>query len=244
MTDYGIKLVGEIDWDTKLYRYMSLAQFISFVEGKKINLTNIGKWPDKWEAALNKLPIVAENGEVNYPLYDLYQEMYGQCWSLNSESDAMWRIYSPKKQGILIGTTTEKFRKIDKLSYGVLGKVKYYSDIKEVLKYLGDNHGLSGGLVKRTAFEYENEVRLLTLRKFINDSDKEGPYINIPLEPTDFIEDIIIDPRASQWLVEAITSYCKRVGFKFIPKQSELYCANVFEHTKVAVKLSDTHIIN
>jgi hypothetical protein len=44
-----------IEENTKLYRYISLSQFMSFVETKKTYLTNINLWPDPWEAALHKI---------------------------------------------------------------------------------------------------------------------------------------------------------------------------------------------
>lgn len=35
-------------------------------------------------------------------------DFYGQCWTLKSTSDAMWRIYSPKKDAVRVRTTIRK----------------------------------------------------------------------------------------------------------------------------------------
>ena len=36
------------------------------------------------------------------------ENLYGQCWTKTRESDAMWRIYSPNKNGVRIMTTPRK----------------------------------------------------------------------------------------------------------------------------------------
>ena len=86
--------------ETKLYRYMSIETFMSFLETKRTTLTNVNSWDDKWEVILSKIPTVDDEGNPNPPLYSFYQYIYGQCWSLVEESAAMWRIYSPNHTGV------------------------------------------------------------------------------------------------------------------------------------------------
>ena len=88
--------------DTKLYRYATLEHFMSFVETEQIHLTNVNLWDDKWEVILSKIPTVDEKGKRIFPLYSFYELIFGQCWSLAQESDAMWRVYSPNKTGFRI----------------------------------------------------------------------------------------------------------------------------------------------
>lgn len=40
--------------DTKLYRYMKIESFMSFVEAKQIHLTNVNLWDDKWEGQVKE----------------------------------------------------------------------------------------------------------------------------------------------------------------------------------------------
>src|SRR5438552_2336902 len=69
----------------------------------------------------------------------LRMRLYGQCWSLLDESDAMWRIYSPNKAGVKIRTTVRKlitavYDRTDRyasLKY-FIGRVSYESE-KELL---------------------------------------------------------------------------------------------------------------
>lgn len=221
----------EIEESTKLYKYMSLAQFLSWVETNKTHLTNINSWPDKWEAALYKMPHIIKDRQAKQSLAKLYRQMYGQSWSLNPESDALWRIYSPQQEGVLIQTRANRFKQLNQINYGLLGKVKYYADLTELKKIadtMNEYGGLSGGLLKRAAFKYENEVRLITLAQHIPTVKAEGSYINIELDPRGFIEQIIIDPRASRWVVETIIRYCRRAGFAIIPQRSDLYVDSIF----------------
>lgn len=230
MADFNGVIIGEaLKLDTKLYRYMSLSQFISFIEQRKTYLTKLLFWEDTWEVPTRKL---FKDGEQclynnNYSLNDLY----GQCWSLEGVSDALWRIYSRESEGILIQTTVEKFQLIEEVKFGVLSPVIYYENLVEVLQGLVlnkvVNNELIQGLFKRKAFEHEKEVRLIALRKDISSiiENNELSHIKINLDPIEFIEDIVIDPRAQDWYVSTIKEYCKRAGFKILPKKSDLYCS-------------------
>ncbi|MEG0773325.1 hypothetical protein [Clostridium sp.] len=225
----GVIIDKALKLDTKLYRYMSLSQFISFIEQRKTYLTKLLFWEDTWEVPTRKLFDDGEQCLYNntYNLNDLY----GQCWSLEGVSDALWRIYSRESEGILIQTTVEKFQLIEEVKFGVLSPVIYYENLVEVLQGLAlnkvVNNDLIQGLFKRKAFEHEKEVRLIALRKdigTINEYD-ELSHIEISLDPIEFIEDIVIDPRAQDWYVNTIKEYCKRAGFKILPKKSDLYCS-------------------
>ena len=78
--------------------------------------------------------------------------------------------------------------------------------------------GLKRGLYKRKAFKFEQEVRLIS-----NNIKKEmSTHVVCKLNPFEFIENILIDPRGSDWLVETIKAYCSRKGFKITPIKSDL----------------------
>ena len=116
------------------------------------------------------------------PLKNLAEDWYGQCWSLNEETDAMWRIYSPdpkKPSGIKVKTTIGKlFNNLKRtcspapyLQFFV-GRVIYESQtrIADRMKNLTfrklsesrqSNWFADLLCLKREAFQHENEVRLL-----------------------------------------------------------------------------------
>ncbi len=215
--------------ETELYRYLSLSQFMSFVESKKTYLTNINLWQDPWEAALHKLPTMRDDGSLEMPIHSSHENMYGQCWSLNADSDALWRIYSPNREGLMIKSTAKKFLLIKEIMHGLLGRVIYsnFDDSKDF-----PQGSLEMALVKRKAFEHEIEVRLITVAEMVKGEWNGSPFISLDLNPMEFIEEIVIDPRAEEWFVTTVIDYCKRVGFKIIPFQSKLYSFNPYKSIK------------
>ncbi|WP_017416061.1 DUF2971 domain-containing protein [Clostridium tunisiense] len=228
----GIIIDKSLRKDTKLYRYMCLSQFMSFAETHKTYLTKLLFWEDKWEIPTRKFLSEIDNC-FNYNTEREYLNgLYGQCWSLEGVSDALWRIYSREDEGILIQTTVEKFSLIKEINFGMLSPVIYYENLNQVSKKLTDGdvkkNDLIQGLFKRKAFEHEKEVRLITLRDYVtcNSNNQRCSRIEVNLNPLEFIEKIIIDPRAKEWYVETIKEYCKRLGFKIIPEKSDLYCSN------------------
>ncbi|EQB87542.1 hypothetical protein J2Z44_000567 [Clostridium punense] len=231
MNSKGIIIDKSLQRDTKLYRYMCLSQFMSFVETRKTYLTRLLFWEDKWEVpTIRFLSEVESCSNINFNDQEV-KDLYGQCWSLEGVSDALWRIYSREGEGILIQTTVQKFDLIQEITYGMLSPVIYYDNLRQVSEKLSletkDNSFLTQGLFKRKAFEHEKEVRLITLKDEVQIGNKSDSCsrLEISLNPLDFIDEIIIDPRAKDWYVKTIIDYCKRSGFKITPQKSDLYCS-------------------
>lgn len=217
-------LHGELTLDTKLYRYMSVESFMSFVETGRISLANVNIWDDRWEVILSKIPTLNDKGELDQPLYSFHERIYGQCWSLSQESDAMWRIYSPSGTGIQLSTSAAKFQLINGVRKCCLGKVVYFESVADLLEKASVTKGpWADALFKRAAFDHENEVRFLTHGDFLTEYEPHWTHVSLPVDPTIFIETVTIDPRADDWYVNAITSYCRRIGLTVNPVRSTLY---------------------
>lgn len=242
MADHGLIVVSSLNNETKLYRYISLSQFISFVESKHTYLSMIKGWADTWELPTSKLPLLDDNGELKFPLWSISDEMFGQAWSLLGESDALWRIYSSQEEGLMIRTTVEKFLKIKDIKRGMLAPVIYYRDLQagiEKLSTMTDYvEPFAEAFLKREAFEHEKEVRLVTMNdeRCLGVRLEKPSHIHIKLDPFVFIDNITIDPRADGWYVDTLQRYCKRAGFEIEPKKSALYSCDVFNSTRLARK--------
>lgn len=236
MKDLGIIIEGGLEEHTRLYRYMPLSQFIAFIEKRQITLSQVISWEDTWEAPSRKIPTKNPDGTLEYPIYSIEEDWFGQCWSLNGQSDAMWRIYSPDKQGILIDTTVEKFKLITDIKYGMLAPVIYYDDLTEILLNTASFHHYKhfvNGYLKRKAFDHEHEARLITINNIpgLGKKHKNVTHIQVDLNPNEFIEGITIDPRASEWYVTTIQKYCNNRGFTIIPQKSNLYSDDIYGAT-------------
>ena len=242
MSGTGIVKHEALTDDTKRYRYVSLSQFLSLVESKQTYVTSIRHWQDTWEAPAHQLPAEREDGKLEYPLWTIAEDMVAQSWSLHPESDALWRVYSSQKEGLVIQTSVKRFDLMKDIRYGLLAPVVYFENLLEGLRQIAGDEQYSGpfqgAFLKRRAFEYEAEVRLVTLNdeRCLGKRYQDCIRISVALDPVEFIEGITVDPRSSDWYVETLQRYCARVGFKVTPTKSELYSAGVFESTGVRIR--------
>jgi hypothetical protein len=229
-----IHVCKELKQNQKIFRYVNIKQFMSMVENQKTNFTHVIDWEDTWEVPLKRIPVDSEMGESD-EVFENYKYVFGQCWSKNGNSDAMWRIYSPNKEGILIQSTVKKLLDSINLDYGLVASVIYYDDLYESICELSEkayDADLAGALLKRKAFRHEEEIRILSMFPYNNEQDK---YIEVNLEPNRLIEGIILDPRCDNWYLDIMVKYCKRAGLEVCPYKSDLYEDNIYEKNKFKI---------
>lgn len=206
-----------------LYRIQSFDRVVDIFNREELYLTHPSRWDDPYE---NRLKHAASNA------------LFAQCWSMNPQSDAMWRIYSPDRLGLRIRSTRSKLRsairdgiKKDGLKYR-LDDVEYLpqAELNQRLRDLAANleesftPSLAANALqwKRRAFEHENEVRLIVFRQDPTENPEYG--LKLKVDPHSFIEDILIDPRAPDAYVDAFKIYLKEtIGFKGEISKSRLY---------------------
>ncbi len=174
----------------ELYRIISLETFIDLLHHKRERYVRPSTWEDTFEGYLFSKMYDASKLKkmVEYIYYNVcprnYEAtinnilrlehskwfVYGQCWTTEAESDAMWRIYSYGKHSIQIQSTKEK---IDHLFDGI-EEVKH---IIEPIEYdINPDDDLTQKQIqqlrqtlsiyepylhKRKAFSHENEIRVL-----------------------------------------------------------------------------------
>jgi len=197
-----ILVKGDISRDTVIYRTLSVERLFEFFENKQNVVVRPGLWADTFEnlALYSQIDAAGETGQ-----FEFKDDIYGQCWTLHSASDAIWRIYSQGTNGIRIKSTVGKlFDSLAISEYGMqgetfIGKVNYLSDIE--LKDFAASHFVSSGLnsrsiaetltVKRNAFVHEKEVRLI----YIADSRLQTPVIKYDIDPHDLVDQVMIHPQ-------------------------------------------------
>jgi hypothetical protein len=204
-----------------IYRIIPVQRLFEFFKTGQNVLVEPAKWKDPFE---------------NFILRS--RKVYGQCWTLQSASDAIWRIYSPESDAIRIRSTVRRVGESLSKALGnhiqgdaFIGRVRYLRNEK-LMSFAKDICGASATasgkmiaetlLVKRPAFRHEREVRLV----FVPNNVKEFKHecISYPVDPHVLIDQIMIDPRMSvkQWknLREEIKS---KTGFRGTIKRSLLY---------------------
>ena len=75
---------------------------------------------DTWEAPNDQIPVIMDDGSERYAESLIASCTVGQCWTYEKDSDAMWRIYSPDRQGVMIETYIDDFYEIEDLNRAVL----------------------------------------------------------------------------------------------------------------------------
>ncbi|MEX0595397.1 MAG: DUF2971 domain-containing protein, partial [Candidatus Paceibacterota bacterium] len=88
-----------------VFRIYSMNHFCDLVLTEKNVLVHPEKWDDPFENFILNLKIETESGLASN---HSRKNIYGQCWTLNDETDAMWRIYSKDCMGIKVKTTIKK----------------------------------------------------------------------------------------------------------------------------------------
>ena len=139
--------LSDDDLDKPVYRVFPIERLIQLFNEKKNTLVKPAMWDDPFENILFQQTATIANGQIVH-FSNIRECFYGQCWTLNKrESDALWRIYSPNKNGIRVKTTLRKlwdefYCQSDSnamISY-YLGKIEYKSErfIKSFLENSGN----------------------------------------------------------------------------------------------------------
>lgn len=207
-----------------LYRIISFEYLVEILEKKQLYFSSPYSWDDPFETQLK---------------HPYSNQIYAQCWCSKGVSDAMWRIYSPDRLGVRIKTTHEKLKyQLEKATAGKKSKFKIKSvsyipesELINLTESIADDlyqkfqiaKAIEPLFHKRLAFKHEYEVRavIYSTEKIAADLSLG---INLDINPDDFIETVLIDPRANETYVRAFKYYLKeKLNFKGRVEKSQLY---------------------
>ncbi|WP_394521250.1 hypothetical protein C1N60_00240 [Pantoea sp. SGAir0184] len=228
--------------DIPIYRIFSFDRFKDLITEKQLVLVRPSMWDDPYENFILKTEVDCGNG-VSASLEDLNLTWYGQCWTENDDTDAMWRIYSHDKTGVRVKTTARKlfstvYKHTDRyaaLKY-FIGKVEY-KDKSEIINFMNSitfTAMISGGqnkifaellCVKRTEFNHENEIRILV--DDIDDNKGYNGLYKIDIEPNSLFDEVCLDPRLTNSDFSNLSLQIKSMGVSTKIIHSDLYKFNV-----------------
>jgi hypothetical protein len=234
--------------DKPIYRVFSFERLEEIFQENKLTLVKPLLWDDPFENfILNSTGILPDGREFQIGYRDTF---YGQCWSLTKESDAMWRIYSPNKNGVKVKTTIRKLfaplflvggehRKMNGNVYNLtsfVGKVNY-ADTKTLISMLKDEKRMSGKIFdqsgwgqastfyfKRIAFKHEKEIRII----YNGHNNSQFDTFKLDINPNELFDQIVFDPRMTEQDYLAQKERIKQWGFKKSIIQSGLYKLKTF----------------
>ena len=179
-------LINDIRLDTPIYRICSYASLMEMFEDKRLRFSRPDSWDDPYENYYLRYKVDVDGELVK--LKDLGRSIFAQCWSLESESDGLWRNFGGGKHKLSVqieSTVWDIMRELydfqadspNKKYY--CGKVSYVSsdDIDRELKApIKSDYGrdwstrraiLRTLMTKRLPFAYEQEVRFIFIRPSI-----------------------------------------------------------------------------
>ncbi|MGO8802953.1 DUF2971 domain-containing protein [Candidatus Binatus sp.] len=230
-----IRLTG----NEPIYRIFSTRLLLEMFKMRTNVLVRPKCWRDPFEnfilKAVQKLP----TGERAHFVFK--DHVYGQCWSLHNETDAMWRIYSKDEDGVKVKTTVRNlFQSLYDVAgnfreLGVfIGKVAYRPEPELLDKLTNtsfvirqDGSGIAESLLmKRIEFEHEEEVRLL----YTDPEQKwNADLFTYSMDPFKLFDEIIFDPRMEETQYKQYKEGLVKLGFTNTISQSGLYKIRDFE---------------
>lgn len=224
------------DIDHPVFRVFSIERLLEMFSKKSLVLVKPKKWDDPFENFILKSKIEFENGEQ--AKIEFADSIFGQCWSLLEESDAMWRIYSQSKNGVKVKTTPRKL--LAALSACVstpdisafIGRVRYKSSF-ELIEMMRDRIRMQNKifdtsgqghaetlLFKRDEFAHEKEVRIIYSG---NRVEASNDVFSINIDPHLLLDEIVFDPRMDKDLANIFSVHFKSINFKGDVRRSQLY---------------------
>ena len=201
-------IFGDLRPETKIYRIFSQMRFFDLFEEKQNGLLRPEIWDDPFENVFLKSKVECSNGEKGE--FSFRKDVYGQCWTLETESHAMWQIYSKNRDGIRVRTTVGKLIDSLRAAHGemadvscFIGRVKYQneSELRQfgksmLTQYNGADAIVQSLLIKRKAYKHEKEVRLIYIApKETKESDWVFRY---NIDPLAIFDQAMIDGRVCE----------------------------------------------
>lgn len=232
-------------------KYIPLRYLLVLLREKRLILKPVTTWEDPYENFFLKEQFVKEgdlNKSYSVSVENLIKGLYGMSWSLQDETDSLWRIYSQDKLSIRISTSVETLVKAvcsEENKWDVwIGKVHYKSE-EEIENWLNKcvntetplqflNKMSESFFIKRKAFVAEKEFRIIV--NYVENNKKNQPhdFVCYKIDPNVFVSEYVVDPRLEKYEYEAVKAALVGAGAEDSRiRQSKLYA---FKPRKVEMK--------
>jgi hypothetical protein len=243
----------DMEVDTELYRIMSYEMLIKTLQTKSLSMSKPKTYPDPYETFLMNYKARMKDGSiVGFNL--IREKIYCQCWSLRKECEGLWKVHSKDEKEeyryVKIKANANKLMKyfydtnnIFHLITYFIGRVSYVEE-EFILGLLNEGIGqyftsmtsnmpmIYSLLIKRKAFEYEDEVRLIfdapeisdiNHSNVINKWDLTNNYFSFQIDINDVIEEITFHPYLEEEDCSKFEHEIKALGYKGKINHSNLY---------------------
>lgn len=215
-----------------VHRYCSIAELYAIVR-EKLTLTCPFAWDDLFENPLMRAKLTNRKGE-DIDLEAAGRKLFCQSWTLNDESDSMWKLYGNRGEGVRISARAKDlyfqaynshdfdrneavFTKIGSIEYldetELRNKFENEEEFVDRVMKLNCEGYYESLLYKRKAYSSENEVRLIA-------HDFDGRFscprtlrLELPTRGCDWIESVTLGPAIDIDTAEAHRDKLTNLGF-------------------------------
>lgn len=214
----------------KLFKVMSLENALRCIKENYLWLANPIEWQDPFEKRFVTAKYEDERGKIKS--FAWKDKVYCACFTPTVRSEAYWKVYCPNEIGIRLTidrnelyNELKEYSERDDILHLYIGRAEYMdaNKIKMSLSQIpmndrpqhidGANFKARLLLLKRKDFKYENEVRIIVVRK--ETSDAKG--IKLPIhDKYKLVQQITIDPRVGKYTTEILRNYFRET-LKFSP---------------------------
>ena len=209
-----------------LYRIASFRHVVDLFENRQLHFTMPQAWDDPFEQIVE---------------YSKGECVFAQCWTKRESSDAMWRIYSADRMSLSMRTTRAKLKHALDVAKAqvpmdfLVEDVEYLSKRDPVTEASRRVHEAERSgtvslgvmralLLKRAAFDHEEEVRAVVHVDSNGQYGRLGPSFRLPVDPHALIDELVFDPRADSIFMSVVSHYLRsRLCFEGKIGRSDLY---------------------
>lgn len=222
--------VKEPSENQRIWRYMTLPSFLYLLAERRLHFSRIWELNDLFEGRISQAQVndlaldLEDKGRIDFlpTLLQMYTNFVMgcaiSCWHANeTESVAMWKLYTTGDDGVAISTTVGKLmssltpKGIQDTRFNV-GQVKYINHDANIVTETPPERqtSLQSLFHKSREYAHEQEVRIVVVMP------QNKPYprseLDFPLTSLSFIEQIIISPRFPTWALPALQASISQFG--------------------------------
>lgn len=230
------------DPNARVWRYVDLAKFLDLLENRRLHFSRLDQLGDPFEGfwpkpVIDRFPGGLGGSETPDPReywartirsgVDLNRLWaFANCWHISEhESAAMWKVYA--ERGVAVQSTYSRLcdgLRADRYNDVHVGAIRYLDYDQDDLP--GDN-SLQAVMSKRKSFEYERELRAVTVhirevpQGGLSFEEAFGPYhpkgLYVAVDPSVLIEKIYVSPGRPVWFRDLVGAVLKRYDLTDIP---------------------------